>query len=338
LAMILAQNFFDFWQEVPAVIAALATLVGVLIGVPMVACGLYRAGRAIAIVTLAVGLFVAIGLLFWDATSAVVATELSTLWTGIVLVFYSLIASARMPEKESAAIQATAEGAKGTLPALPVLEYARRGGFSQGKATPPAAVKNWAGLASAALGFLGIFPFIPGLAAIVLGCIGWSKGRNPAIGDRFFAGIGLLLGSASVIVWCVIPTFLMYQNSQIPAAATVSQQFITDLSQQDYNAAAHLCDGLSAAQIKVAVLKFGPRVPAGSAYVYQSEMMLNPFGRIDTYGDIPFNNSIRAGSLKSCSTKSWGRIRWWASPSIRIRDPRRKIFHGEAREEMQRRV
>lgn len=70
-----------------------------------------------------------------------------------------------------------------------------------GYGAPAPKQTNGAAIGSLISGVLGCVPFVTGIAAIILGVIGLKKAKDPNVGGKPLAVIGLILGLLSILGW-----------------------------------------------------------------------------------------------------------------------------------------
>lgn len=97
-------------------------------------------------------------------------------------------------------------------------------------------------LSSFICGIVGCIPFLPGLAAVILGIIGFLRTGNPAIRGRWMAIVGILLGLLSVGGWTA-GTIHFLTALRRPGIAV--HDFMHDLAAGDMAGAKALSAGLS---------------------------------------------------------------------------------------------
>lgn len=104
---------------------------------------------------------------------------------------------------------------------------------------------NGPAIASLVLGILGCIPILTGLLAVIFGIIGLKKTRDPQVGGKALAIVGLVLGLLSIASWGVFggAMYMGYAASQ-PARA-VANQFAIDLTTGNLPAAMAATNGMT---------------------------------------------------------------------------------------------
>jgi hypothetical protein len=108
---------------------------------------------------------------------------------------------------------------------------------------------NGPAIVSLICGILGCVPILTGLLAVIFGIIGIKKTRDPQVGGKALAIVGLVLGILSIAGWSVFggAMYVAYAASQ--PARPVARQFAIDLTTGNTPAAVAASAGLTAVQL-----------------------------------------------------------------------------------------
>ena len=121
---------------------------------------------------------------------------------------------------------------------------------------PGATKSNGPAIASLVCGILGCIPILTGLLAIIFGIVGLKKTRDPQVGGKGLAIVGLVLGVLSIAGWGLMGGGMYWGYAKSQPARTVATQFATDLASQNFASAAALTDGVSAQELENAAADY----------------------------------------------------------------------------------
>jgi hypothetical protein len=112
-------------------------------------------------------------------------------------------------------------------------------------AAPAAKRKNGAAIASLVCGIVGCVPFITSLLAVVLGIVGLRKARDPNVGGKTLAIVGVVLGLIGIAGWGLFGGTLYTGYVLSKPARTLAHQFAADLAAGNVDTAAAATAGMS---------------------------------------------------------------------------------------------
>ena len=104
---------------------------------------------------------------------------------------------------------------------------------------PPPQQSNGPAIASLILGILGCVPLITGLLAVILGFVGLRKTRDPNVGGKGLAIVGLILGLLSIFGWCAFGGAMVAGWRASRPVRVTAHQFIADVANGNTQAAAN---------------------------------------------------------------------------------------------------
>lgn len=123
---------------------------------------------------------------------------------------------------------------------------------------PPSQQTNGPAIASLVCGIVGCIPFLTSLAAIILGMIGLRKARNPQVGGKSLAIVGLVLGIVGMAGWSLFGGLMISSYVASKPARAVANQFALDLSNGNINAAVAASTGMTPEQLSVVAQQIQP--------------------------------------------------------------------------------
>jgi hypothetical protein len=97
------------------------------------------------------------------------------------------------------------------------------------------------------LGILLCVPALTGIGAIAFGIAGVRKAKDPRYGGRGMAVSGIVLGFVNLIGWALIGGATYYGYQQSRPLRQLADNFLTDMSKGDVNAASKHCHSTMAA-------------------------------------------------------------------------------------------
>ena len=110
---------------------------------------------------------------------------------------------------------------------------------------------NVPAILSLVCGIFGCIPVVTSLGAIVLGIVGLRKTRDPQVGGKPLAIIGLVLGVIGLGVWMLFGGTIVAVFKGTESQRTVARQFIQDLASGKVDAAVAQTDGsIAASEVK----------------------------------------------------------------------------------------
>jgi len=104
---------------------------------------------------------------------------------------------------------------------------------------PPPQQSNGPAIASLILGILGCVPLITGVLAVILGFVGLRKTRDPNVGGKGLAIVGLILGLLSIFGWCAFGGAMVAGWRASRPVRVAAHQFIADVANGNTQAAAN---------------------------------------------------------------------------------------------------
>lgn len=123
---------------------------------------------------------------------------------------------------------------------------------------PPQQQTNGPAIASLVCGIIGCIPLIMSLAAVILGLVGLRKTRDPRVGGKPLAIIGLTLGSIGLAGWVLFGAFMLMAYDASKPARVVANQFALDLSTGNISAAVAATGGMTPQQLTTVAQQIQP--------------------------------------------------------------------------------
>lgn len=122
----------------------------------------------------------------------------------------------------------------------------------------PAKKTNGPAITSLVCGILGCVPILTGLLAVIFGIVGIKKTRDPMVGGKALAIIGLVLGIISIGGWSVFGGAMYLAYSASLPARTVAKQFANDVASGNTAAASAASAGITTEELDAAAARIKP--------------------------------------------------------------------------------
>lgn len=123
---------------------------------------------------------------------------------------------------------------------------------------PPPQRTNGPAIASLVCGIVGCVPFVMSLSAVILGIVAIRKTRDPSVGGKTLAIVGLVLGIVGVAGWSLLGGFMLTAYVTSKPARVVAHQFALDLSTGNIPAAVAATGGMTPQQLTPIVQQMKP--------------------------------------------------------------------------------